>query len=159
MIHVLIHVCFACDLHAGDMRMFLGGLGEDPNKVNNIVQNNMSRFHKLYARSLMRCSLVSGVPLGPLLPEHYTEPLITQDISHDGRVELCRRLPRPLQLPASLLPNTAASAQLLGSHVRGKISQIVWRTSWGQTAKGVATAGPVKAVRYALGKIAKALRR
>ena len=104
------------------------GMAENPDKVNNIVSANVDRFEAWYAGHL---------------GEHLTR---TGDTFHQ---DLARREHLRERLPASL-------ARVPVRELAAAVSAVVRRSSRGQTAKALLTAGLVKSVRYAAAKVGKA---
>ncbi len=112
--------------YEGDIRM---AFGEDPNKVRNIVSNNLDAFSSLY-----RSHLVAAQNEGTLQFGHCVSPEAAR--MHMSRLpERFRRIP-PEQLRRALFDT-------------------VRRSSMVQTAKSALSAGVGKSLRYALRKIGK----
>lgn len=131
--------------YAGDWRM---AFGEDPNKVNNIVVNNVSAFQNLYS------PLLSKAPFSSLLSRVTNEPSrmeFSLDTSPKAISHLTLGLPLPIQksLSASSSYPTKLSVHL---------SQIVAASSRGQGILGLISAGPVKALSYSAAKLVKAMK-
>ena len=131
--------------YTGDFRMTVG---EDKQKVANIVQPNIARFKILYDPLLAKESSVH---------RRGESGEFTQDHSADSRLQLLRSLPYNLQ--SSLLRkniNTLAeSPELCAESVQAGTMEIVKRSSWSQSLKGILTAGLFKSVKYGSKKLSK----
>jgi translocator assembly and maintenance protein 41 len=139
--------------YAGDVRT-VGGVGENPNKVSNIVSANVAGFREHFSRAMGHPSLRSQVQTASTDSEGHgstgeaAETLLhfEQDTSVQARRELVRHL--PLGLKAGLPDG--------GWEPLGAVARIVRRSSVHQTIKGIFTAGAVKSASYALAKVRKA---
>eukprot|EP00741_Cyanophora_paradoxa_P001133 tig00000459_g1093.t1 len=151
--------------YTGDFRV---GIGENPNKVANIVSANADRFAELYhpaIASAERRLSRAGVPGNPL----------QQDASPSARAELLRSLPHALRSsleraqPAPPGPSGSHSSSsdwaaalaagppaALAAAVRAGLSSLVGPSSRAQAAKGIVSAGVTKSLAYALQKLSKA---
>ena len=138
----------------GDFRMTVG---EDKNKINNIVVPNLDRFNEMYKPTLSTASYLER-----------SGDTFKQPITFQSRLHHLSRLPR-------CVLNTLADADykkgrypdveeiLRGlaaelsceDRVRESVATIVKKSSTGQTAKGVLTAGLWKSVRYGASKLKK----
>lgn len=114
----------------GDFRMVVG---EDRNKIENIVKPNLSHFKKLYL------SIIN----------EYSEP--------DTNNEEIWRLRNPLSLEGQYrqLPLTVQERVATGQSLQEAITNIVGSSSRKQSLKGIATAGLFKTVRYSAEKLQK----
>lgn len=140
----------------GDIRMTVG---EDQNKIKNIVEASMENFRELYE---------------PLFNarEHYhwnkTEGIIEQSLSTSSRIHHLNLLPKELtdelvtQGNIDLRHRDAEEVIRALSHdchcrylIRDSLAKIVKRSSFRQTVKGFLTAGLVKSVRYSFAKVLK----
>lgn len=140
--------------YAGDFRMTVG---EDRQKVTNIVVPNMSLFEELYGpcvaaqKGLHRAEGSGG---------------FAQDLSVQRRLQLLESLPRNLLVQmedrgSTDLGELAKSPKLCASSVQDGMVAIVKQSSLSQAVKGVLTAGLFKAVRYGgqkLGKMIQSMR-
>ncbi len=112
--------------YEGDVRM---AVGEDPNKVTNIVRSNLAAFSALYRGHLERLlrdgTLAYGRPVSAAA----------------GAAEIARLPPRFRQLQPAQLQRALA--------------QTVRRSSFVQTAKNALTAGLGKSISYGVRKIGK----
>lgn len=146
--------------YAGDFRMVFG---EDRNKIANIVSANMDAFKELYADVLESDDHVhwyknesvfeqwlsnsSRFHHLSLLPKTLQERLVAVCTAADGRARDVEEVMR------SLSQNIQCSDM-----VAAALATIVSRSSWQQAAKGLLTAGAIKAVHYAGRKIVKMIR-
>ena len=133
--------------------------GENPRKVTNIVSANMSGFRDLYEPILRQHTLLRASTVPRDDPQQ--QPLLEQDVSSASRQLLLSRLPAtvtrhvdPLLLTAYDASDGAARLRLQ-SDVRRAVAAVVGPASWGQSLKGIWTAGLAKTIEYALEKIRK----
>jgi len=142
--------------YMGDFRMTIG---ENRDKVQNIVQPNRQRFHELYESTLANeehlywnqssgtmeqsLSAASTYHHLNLLPKSLMFELVNVQ-SVDGRHRDTEQVLR------SLANDTECRIV-----VQSCVSKIVQRSSVSQTAKGLLTAGVVKSVRYGISKLRK----
>eukprot|EP00299_Pterocystis_sp_00344_P016978 c8524_g1_i4.p1 GENE.c8524_g1_i4~~c8524_g1_i4.p1 ORF type:complete len:184 (+),score=43.87 c8524_g1_i4:475-1026(+) len=134
-----------CSLsYLGDMRMSMFGLGEDPNKVKNIVNNNRDRFQALYRHTIQSCGVLQA---------NCDLTSFEQDMSSSGRRLLVDGIPDAVK-PRQQNLNTIE----LGKQVQHNISRLVNKSSWAQACKGIVSAGVMKSVVYTAHKISKAIR-
>lgn len=143
--------------YTGDFRMIVG---EDKNKVINIVKPNITRFQHLYKDILERNQHI-----------FQREKMFEQDKSHSVLVKYLKGLPANL-LKLSfndrrISPNRDVNAvieDVARDHVKCKtvvfkgINKIVKRSSISQSAKGVLTAGFNKTIAYSGAKLVKMIR-
>ncbi|ORY95948.1 mitochondrial matrix Mmp37 [Syncephalastrum racemosum] len=147
--------------YVGDFRMVVG---ENPNKVRNIVDAQMSHFHRLYY------GLLDDLPNVTSLNDGYYQ----QNQNPRFRGLMVQKLPSSLykkvlsehQL-ASIrhkfdvpedkieLHQQIASAEYLPKYIDASIRSIIGRPALTQSIKGIFTAGPLKSSRYALEKLTK----
>eukprot|EP00300_Choanocystis_sp_HF-7_P019226 c20274_g1_i1.p1 GENE.c20274_g1_i1~~c20274_g1_i1.p1 ORF type:complete len:298 (+),score=32.21 c20274_g1_i1:113-1006(+) len=125
--------------YMGDMRMSLFGLGENPNKISNIVRGSLERFRCLYKDTIQECSFVTGLPSGY------------------ERVDNAQLSRMPFPPPVNKILRSSPDKPLRDV-VREAVSKTVRRTTWQQTLKGTITAGGFKSFRYAASKLVKAIR-
>ena len=143
--------------YAGDFRMVVG---EDRNKVANIVRPNIHLFRKLYANRLTDLSDYLNLVL--------SRGRIDQDISPSARHFHMSQLPKTLQWNLVLEWNhdgryrdvedvlrSAAYDRDSGALVENALHKIVRKSSLTQAAKGILTAGPIKTVKYSWAKLVK----
>ena len=139
--------------YSGDFRM---KVGEDQNKVRNIVIPNMQHFHDLY------------------------EPILNGEREHlhwqrgDGCFEqnveqTCREHHLNL-LPSNVLTHLVCKPQagnadaeyvrnnISKDMIQNSITEIVKKSSWTQSVKGSFTAGPLKTIVYSSSKVRKMLK-
>jgi translocator assembly and maintenance protein 41 len=129
-----------CSLsYIGDIRMQMGGYGENQNKVANIVNANLDRFYRLYF------PIMSTVPFIRL---------------YDNNIEYFELMSEPLKdisdLPSNLLANLKLDKPA-GSPIdfEQALVKIVKRTSTSQSLKGILTAGFSKSFMYVIEKMKK----
>jgi len=137
-------------------------VGENPNKVANIVKPNIEHFRNLYKRSID--SLHEWMKQTP-------ENNFQQVVSLESRVELMNRLPASIQTGilkhakkkgiAHLSTNEKESYHQVAKSLRieevvnSAISELVGKTARTQSLKGILTGGIVKSVKYAYEKVGK----
>lgn len=131
----------------GDIRMRVG-IGENPNKVANIVKKNMEHFDALYLPILQDV-------FRHVLRYDVTQGRFRQDVSEAARLEHWQRSPSHLK---AMLPGPATNAAPSPAMVQAAAARIVGRTSLPQTAMGLLSAGPFTATVYALRKVAKSIK-
>lgn len=134
--------------YRGDFRMIIG---EDKNKVANIVRPQMDEFRSLYA------------PVFDLMGDRLSvNPSMEQDASVDGKLYHLQRLPENLK--NILLENKSSdngSLRALAERsdvdriVRNGICRIVFFSSLTQSIKGIPTAGLSKSIVYSYNKLYK----
>ncbi|XP_064622505.1 phosphatidate cytidylyltransferase, mitochondrial-like [Lineus longissimus] len=145
--------------YSGDFRM---SIGEDQNKIKNIVKPNMENFRRLYETILEKedhfhWNKTKGLfeqPLSPsslshhlnLLPKILLKNLVL-DRNRDGRFRDTEEVVRSL-----------AHDMFCGEAVVKSMSQIVKSSSWSQSLKGLLTAGLSKSIRYGGAKLKKMLK-
>lgn len=129
--------------YSGDVRM---GIGENPRKVENIVNGSLEGFRTLYAATLAES------------PELLREgDMFLQDDGTAVRGELIRRLPVTVRKAAQLHPEEDIPLQQ--ARLRLALRAIVGGSSTVMTLKGLLTAGPIGAMRYLSEKVAKRMKR
>jgi len=142
--------------YMGDFRMTIG---ENRDKVRNIVRPNMQRFQKLYrsivtndehvywnqSSGMMEQSLSAASTYHHLnlLPKSLMFELVNSR-SADGRHRDTEQVLRSL-----------ANDMECRNVVQSCVSTIVRRSSTSQTAKGILTAGVMKSLRYGMNKLRK----
>jgi translocator assembly and maintenance protein 41 len=146
--------------YAGDFRMTVG---EDKNKVRNIVKPNMAHFRELYSpvlqqlsehlqwnegRALFKQSLSAETRCFHLnlLPKYIVYGLVNQ-CNADGRHRDAEDVLRGL-----------ASDSDCEDELRNALEGIVKQSSWSQSIKGIFTAGLFKSIRYSANKLKKMLK-
>ncbi|XP_037087397.1 phosphatidate cytidylyltransferase, mitochondrial-like isoform X2 [Pollicipes pollicipes] len=144
--------------YTGDFRMWVG---EDKNKVANIVDGQVAEFCELYAPARESLSEYMEV----------VEGAGRQDVSPAARLYHLTMLPRELQVCLArrwnrdgrhrdvedVLRAAACDIYSSGVIVRG-LGDIVRMRNIAQSVKGVLTAGVVKSVRYSARKLVKMFR-
>lgn len=141
--------------YTGDFRMVIG---EDRRKVANIVRPQLHRFRSLYGPAVGS--------MADVLTVDSDRQSAVQDKSVDRTVCHLRRLPADLK--RAILDGADEDGRLrelaergsddVGRTVRAGVSRLVFRSSVTQTLKGIPTAGLVKSVVYAYGKLNKMVR-
>uniref|UniRef100_A0A224YVQ6 Phosphatidate cytidylyltransferase, mitochondrial n=2 Tax=Rhipicephalus TaxID=426455 RepID=A0A224YVQ6_9ACAR len=145
--------------YVGDFRMIVG---EDKNKVANIVGAQLGEFRKLYSPYLKLIKMVSW---------NEATQTFEQEPGPDAKLHHLNLLPKSLQSHLLKVWNKDGRhrdledvLQAIGNdpHCSGFIEEavasIVWRSSWGQTAKGIITAGLWSAIHYGSKKVIKMLK-
>ena len=129
--------------YTGDPRM---GIGENPNKVANLVTPILPAYRELYKNALQ--SIDSGLLRKAYIPEG-DRTVFVQDDRADARRFIQSQIPRSIQRE---LPSRGISQ---AEDVRDAVATVVARAATPQTAKGIFTAGAMKSAVYAAAKIAK----
>ena len=138
--------------YTGDFRMVVG---EDRNKVANIVRPQMDRFRELYKGRLLEVT--------PHLHISHGGDCV-QDMSSEGRVGHLTRLPsgirdKVLAMHTNNKNNMQVEEVLLhpdcSQAVAKAVGQVVAGVDKSQAAKGILTAGGKKAVIYSWAKVQK----
>ncbi|XP_076328309.1 phosphatidate cytidylyltransferase, mitochondrial isoform X3 [Tachypleus tridentatus] len=151
-----LYLQIACLSYTGDFRMFLG---EDKNKVNNIVRPQLDRFRNLYSDYLNRipqlewncktakyqkdCNMNNQLHHLNLLPkkvQHHLYVACNKDGRHRDMEDVMRALANDIEC---------------GDMVTLAVRDIVWQSSWSQSLKGILTAGIYKSLKYSFRKIVK----
>jgi len=137
--------------YTGDFRMVVG---EDRNKVANIVRPQMDRFRELYSSRLQ--------DVVPSL--HLCDNVCEQDVSSGGRMSHLTRLPCGVKdRVVAMHTNKKNTEQVLEEMAQSDCSQmvaiavgqVVAGVDKSQAAKGIITAGGRKAVIYSWAKVGK----
>lgn len=131
--------------YTGDIRMSLKA--ENPHKVSNIVHHNIAAFRELYQ---------------PHIDWLQQQHILTFE-QHQLKVQptastldsLIQHLPTNIAKHITDAANHDASQ--LHAAIQSALRHIVQRPSFGQSAKGIITAGPLSAVLYALRKLYKSI--
>nr|ACO11272.1 MMP37-like protein, mitochondrial precursor [Caligus rogercresseyi] len=150
--------------YTGDFRMIVG---EDKNKVANIVAPQKERFRALYAKHLAYLSDF----VGRASPE---SRIFHQDTSTSGKHHHLSLLPRHLQWylvrarnlrdgqrwdVEDVLRNVATDdEEEIGCLIRTGLRSIVQNHSIAQALKGILSAGPLTSFKYSLEKINKMIK-
>lgn len=120
--------------YTGDIRMALKA--ENPHKVSNIVQNNLSAFRELYQ------------PHTDWLQQQQIATLDEHQLQVQSSVSTLHLLVK--HLPANIVDHIPLDSHndraQLHAAIQSALSQIVKRSSFGQSAKGIVTAGPLSAI-------------
>ncbi|XP_040571064.1 phosphatidate cytidylyltransferase, mitochondrial [Lepeophtheirus salmonis] len=150
--------------YTGDFRMIVG---EDKNKVANIVEPQKERFRSLYAKHLNH--------LSDFVEKTSEEShIFHQDISQSGKHYHLSLLPRHLQWYLVRARNlrdgrrwdvedvlrTAANddEEEIASLIRMGLRSIVQRHSITQALKGIVSAGPLTSIKYSGAKLKKMIK-
>ena len=146
--------------YAGDFRMVVG---ENKNKVQNIVNSNFESFQELYRPILLNCGQLHFSSSGKY----------HQDLASDVLLSRLISLPQNLQLKVAQTvegkkdkPSLVETALVKASKDRAECSQlvnkgvtaIVKRSSITQSVKGIFTAGGRKTLIYSAQKLAKMMK-
>ena len=145
--------------YSGDFRMIIG---EDKNKVSNIVKPQVESFRNLYLPYLTSDSMSGLVQWHPLTKS------FSQSYSNKVFLHHLNLLPKQVQqrLYINWTKNGAtrdlddvllsiSQSYGLPNHVRQAVRQIVTRSSLTQSAKGILTAGVTKSTKYVARKLRK----
>lgn len=145
--------------YVGDFRMIVG---EDKNKVANIVGAQLGEFRKLYSPYLKLIKMVSW---------NEDTQTFEQEPGPDAKLHHLNLLPKSLQSHLLKVWNKDGRHRDLEDVLRAigndphcsgfieeAVASIVWRSSWGQTAKGIVTAGLWNAIHYGSKKVIKMLK-
>lgn len=150
-----------CNLsYSGDFRMLLG---EDKNKVRNIVLPQMEEFRILYKPVLQAFQTCLDFP-----PDKAESARIRQDISPLVKLHHLNQLPKNpqkgivrywnrgnFQQDTEDVLRAVAYDPYCGEVVKNSVKNIVWKSSISQSLKGIATAGFIKSIKYGGRKLLK----
>lgn len=140
-----------CSLsYTGDIRMQMGGYGENQNKVANIVNGNYDKFLRLYL---------------PLIQQAPFIEMIGENAERSAELQLMQgqiisftikegELRTTEDLPSNLVAHLSTTFGSVQDYQRA-LTQIVKQTSTSQSLKGILTAGFRKSYMYALEKVKK----
>ena len=134
-------------------------VGEDKNKVANIVEAQIDLFRDLYINRLKTMSEFVDI----------SEGVVSQDCSERGRYFHMLMLPKHLQESLvnlskkdgdtrdveEILLSAARDPHRSTAMIQKSIGNIVQQSSTPQAVKGLITAGPYKAVQYSFAKLKK----
>ena len=132
--------------YTGDPRM---GIGENPNKVTNLVTPMLPAYRTLYKNALQ--SFGTDFLRSVYLPQG-DRTVFIQDDRMDTRRFLLSRLPLSIQRELQTSPRLQLSS---AEDVKNAVATVVARTATPQTVTGLFTAGFTKSAAYAAAKIAK----
>ncbi|KAL1497111.1 hypothetical protein ABEB36_008123 [Hypothenemus hampei] len=151
--------------YQGDFRMYIG---ENKNKVNNIVKAQMVGFRNLYKPFLMNLEDYIDFPMLKKNSDSDGLEFCAQDISPLARLHHLNQLPRwPQKLltrywnKGNFRQDTEDVLRAIaydpdcGAIVNQRINEIVLQSSIRQSVKGILTAGILKSVKYSSRKIKK----
>ncbi|CAJ0874859.1 4965_t:CDS:2 [Entrophospora sp. SA101] len=160
-----LYLTIASLSYKGDFRRYFG---ENPNKLKNIVLNQMHDFNLLYS------GLINGLPN----VEFITDGKLQQDDSPKAQIQLIKKLPRLLshkiqeehrmvlakhgqQWPSDIndVYKSIINSGNYGEYIETSLKEIVFRSAITQSLKGILTAGLKKSVKYSLNKIEKWIKR
>ncbi|RWS07069.1 hypothetical protein B4U79_13009 [Dinothrombium tinctorium] len=143
----------------GDFRMIIG---EDKNKVANIVKPNIENFRAIYKPYL------DSEPMQNLLQFNQSNNLFVQNCSSGVIFHHLSKLPKTVQQLIYLqLTNNKKVLELdnalmflaksyrVQTHIQDAVRTIVRRSSYSQTFKGLFTAGVMKSIKYGSKKLFK----
>uniref|UniRef100_A0A131XUL3 Phosphatidate cytidylyltransferase, mitochondrial n=1 Tax=Ixodes ricinus TaxID=34613 RepID=A0A131XUL3_IXORI len=145
--------------YVGDFRMIVG---EDKNKVSNIVSGQLPEFRKIYRPYLETTEMISW---------NEETQMFEQRLGPEGRLHHLNLLPKSLQSHLLRVWNrdgrhrdledvlqAVAGDPHCAQFVEEAVAGVVWRSSWGQMAKGIVTAGLWNSLHYGSKKIIKMLK-
>lgn len=145
--------------YTGDFRMYLG---EDRDKIKNIVESQMESFQELYRDTVKSMQHLHFSP-GKLLFE--------QDLSANSRIYHLNLLPKVLQFSLYRLWHQGGHSLDIEDVLKAiaddidceeivskGVKNIVLISSWSQSLKGILTAGFLKSVKYGAAKVSKMVR-
>lgn len=137
-------------------------VGEDKNKVQNIVTPQVEAFRQLYQPYLMSDTMTD------LLHWHAASNTFTQNYSSKVILHHLNLLPKHVQRRLYInWSKNGASRDLddvllsisnsygVSAHVKRAVEEIVWSSSISQSVKGLLTAGFVKSFKYSFKKLRK----
>ena len=128
--------------YSGDLRMLVG---EDKNKVENIVSAQMELFKGLYMDRLE--NMADSVQI--------SSDKIVQNKDLKAICKHMDNLPVNLKTLLSKELSSKKSKGEIDQSINACVSQIVQRSSTPQAVKGLVSAGPIKATKYSLAKLKK----
>jgi len=143
--------------YSGDLRM---KVGEDKNKITNIVRPHMDKFRELYESTL---------DADPHLNWNKSKGEFSQNVESESRYHHLNLLPRKLTETIVLaksrdgrlrdteevIHHLAHDAEETSEVIQSCVAQIVQRSSTSQSLKGILTAGLVKSAQYSYAKLNK----
>jgi translocator assembly and maintenance protein 41 len=132
--------------YMNDPRM---GMGENPNKIINLVTPIIEDYRNLYAIYLASLAPKINLRRAP------NEGLYLQDMSSSVRLDLVRRLPPFLK--QALYSRCGHSEPISTVFIKDAIGSIVARSAKGQLIKGMITAGVFKGAQYVWAKVKKTM--
>lgn len=147
--------------YKGDFRMIVG---ENPNKVKNIVSSQMENFHRLYYSLLDDLPNVTALNGGQfqqsdnprfrgLMVKKLPKTLYDKVIREHRRYASKHNMDVPEDM--SIVYEQVAQSDALSQYIDKSLTEIIAGTAITQSIKGIFTAGPVKTVRYAGAKLGK----
>ncbi|KAI9276156.1 mitochondrial matrix Mmp37 [Sporodiniella umbellata] len=147
--------------YKGDFRMVVG---ENPNKVQNIVSNQMDHFQRLYSGlldDLPNVATLNGNKLQQSYNPRYRGLMVKKLPSklYDKVLNQYRQhaISNNIEVPEdkSIVYEQVAQSDQLENFIDKGLTEIIARTALTQSAKGVFTAGPTRTIRYAGEKLQK----
>lgn len=145
--------------YSGDFRM---KFGEDKGKVSKIVAPNLPYFNKLYEPILNGTDYLTYSEDTKLFLQSRNKETNMYHLNHAPDVVIDKMSALHgmfgLDAPKSDILLTLASDSKCDKFVSESIANIVNKSSWSQSIKGIFTAGISKSVRYSLSKVKKMLK-
>ncbi|KAI9497008.1 mitochondrial matrix Mmp37 [Zychaea mexicana] len=147
--------------YTGDFRMIVG---ENPNKIRNIVHAQLPHFHRLYfglLDDLPNVAILSNGQYQQNLNPHFRGLMVQKlpttlyrKVLDEHRIHSVRN---KVTVPEDKLElhRQIASSPELTQYINTSLRQIVAGPAMSQSVKGIFTAGPLKTTRYALEKLLK----
>lgn len=145
--------------YGGDFRMIVG---EDKNKVSNIVKPQISNFRQLYQ------PYMTSDPMQRLVHWNPNSQTFNQDSSSKVVLHHLNLLPKNVQQQLYILYSKNGRSRDLddvllaisksydvSKNVSDATANIVWSSSWSQSLKGITTGGVVKSFKYSFRKLTK----
>lgn len=145
--------------YGGDFRMIVG---ENKNKVANIVKPQMENFRQLYAPYLTSDSMQSLINRNPIT-NHYQQDSSSKVVLHHLNL-----LPKHVQQQLYVIWNknggsrdlddvlqSLSSSYVVSANVKHAVANIVWNSSTWQSFKGILSAGFIKSFKYSASKLRK----
>lgn len=144
--------------YSGDFRM---KFGEDKSKVSNIVSSNISFFKKLYQPILLEMEHLEWDEKNEIFKQDQNNVTRFYHLSMLPKCVIEELMKIKSKKCPSLYPDIEEFIRLIHtdidcpSYVGKSIANIVNKSSWSQSVKGLLTAGVTKSAKYSFAKITK----